>query len=541
MTHTAALVAQIEAADQDFEWYPTTARMIAAVARKVPEDCRSIMDIGAGDGRVLMALQQKAPDAELYAIEKAPILLAAQPIAITPVGVDFHEQNLSSLPADLVFSNPPYSEYEIWATRIVATAYAKHAYLVLPQRWKDNAEIARALQARGATARVIHTDDFEDAERRARAVIDIVEVSYPMEDRHWNARPVDPFDQWFDQHISTFDVEAAPEEEDAGVNLARIRGLTTIADLVDAYNEDYDRMERNYRAIFTLDYAILRELGVSKQGVRDGLKKRMAGLKTVYWQQLFDRLHVITNRLSTATKKHFLARLTGRASVAFTVDNAHAIVLWAIRHANVYFDEQLVTLFKALATFEGVSNYKSNQRTWEKSGWRYNAKDDQFSHYALDYRIVLGGYRAIHSGDSFGRYEYPGDLHQHCHEQIDDVVAVFGNLGFFLPSSTPRSRVRQWRANSWQDFHLADGRVLFQVKGFQNGNLHWRFLPEAMRAFNIEAGRLLGWLHGPADVERELGYSADEAQKYFGSTGYLLPAAAGRLLTAGTVPALETS
>lgn len=519
-------------AGQDFEWYPTTDAMIAAVARRLPKDFESIMDIGAGDGRVLMALARKSERASLYAIEKAPVLMQAQPDSITPVGVDFYEQNLSSLPVDYVFCNPPYSDFETWAARIIETAYCLKAFLVIPRRWKESKGIAAAVQARRATTKVIHEDTFEQAERRARAVIDIVEVSFPRVSDYYEAKPEDPFDIWFDQNISTFDAEREVAEDDAGVNLAKVRGLTSIPEMVEAYNEDYARMEANYRAIFSLDYAILKELGVDKRAVRDGLKKRMAGLKTQYWQFLFEKLDAITSRLSTATKARFLDRLTSRTAVAFTASNAYAIVIWAIRHANRYFDEQLVALFKSLATFEGVENYTSNQRTWQKDGWRYNA--DAHSHYALDYRIVVKRHAAIYTSNVYGRFDYQGELHKDCHELLDDVVAVLGNLGLLLPSSEPRSRVRQWRSNVWHDFRLSDGRVLFQAKAFMNGNLHFRFLPEAIRALNVEAGRLLGWLRGPADVVRELGYPEEEAVALFGGNRQLGTSSVRLLVAAET-------
>jgi predicted RNA methylase len=530
-----SLLQTVIAAGEDFEWYPTTAQMIAAVARRLPTDFKSLMDIGAGDGRVLVALAAKSDrDPELFAIERSHLLLQAQPEAVTPVGVDFYEQNLSTLPVDFIFSNPPYSQFEAWAERIIATAFTQLAYLVLPRRWKESAAITEALSKRKATARVIHEDTFQHAERPARAVIDIVEVRFPTKHEHW-ARGldgmVDPFDQWFDQNISTFDQEAEVTDDEAGVNLACVRDLKSIPELVEAFNEDYARMEENYRAIFRLDYAILKELGVSKDAVRDGIKKRMAGLKAQYWQLLFEKLDVVTSRLSTATKARFLERLTGRTAVAFTSDNAYAIVLWAIRHANRYYDQQLVDLFKELATFDGVQNYKSNQRTWAKSGWRYNGEPDPNSHYALDYRIVVERHVAIFRNDQWGAYDYPGQLHKGCHELLDDVTAVMGNLGFALQVQ-PSSRTRVWRSNTWQDFRLSDGDVLFQAKAFMNGNLHFRFKPEAIRALNVEAGRLLGWLHGPEDVERELGYSASEASSLFGSNRQLTVSSV-RLLTAG--------
>ena len=84
--------------------------------------------------------------------------------------------------------------------------YARKAFLIIPQRWKDNPGIKRALEKRGATARVIHSDTFNgpEAERRARAVVDIVEISYPTKDNvhsyHNRVEEVkDPFDIWFDE------------------------------------------------------------------------------------------------------------------------------------------------------------------------------------------------------------------------------------------------------------------------------------------------------------------------------------------------------
>ncbi|HYF47907.1 MAG TPA: DUF4942 domain-containing protein [Planctomycetota bacterium] len=518
---SSVLLETVIAADQDFEWYPTTARMIGEVARNLPRRFQSLMDIGAGDGRVLTSLAKVCEHTpQLFAIEKSHILLQSQPEGVTPVGVDFYEQNLSCLPVDFIFCNPPYSDFETWAARIIETGFAQRAFLVLPRRWKEADAITSALTKRGARARAIFSDDFLNAERRARAVVDIVEVSFPMES-DYHRQPVDPFDQWFDLNISTFDEEQPLREDSAGVDLARVRELKTIGELVESFNEDYARMEDNYRAIFKLDYAILKELGVDKNTVRDGLKKRMAGLKTQYWELLFEKLDTITGRLSTATKRKFLDRLTGRTSVAFTYDNAFAVVMWAIKHANRYYDEQLVDLFKQLATFEGVLNYKSNQRTWQKSGWRYNV--EEFSHFALDYRIVIGGHAAIATTDSTGfksTWDYPGDLHTSKHELIDDMIAVFGNLGFGLRNWLS-SRSRQWRSGSWQDFQLPDGSVLFQMKAFLNGNVHLRIKPEAVKALNIEAARLLGWINTPTEVEREMGYSAEDAAKFFGSNNQL--------------------
>lgn len=83
---------------------------------------------------------------------------------------------------------------------------------------------------------------------------------------------------------------------------------------------------------------------------------------------------------------------------------------------------------------------------------------------------------------------------------------------------------------SGESFALPD-----QVKAHVKGTLHFRFAEDAIKALNVEAGRLLGWLKDPGDVVEELGYTFEEAAEYFGKmTKTAISAGQGRrLLTAG--------
>jgi len=317
MNATSQLVLELKQSGQDAEFYPTSNAMIAAVSRYMPENANSIMDIGAGDGRVLAKLAEKCKDATLFGIEISSILVQAQPDNIVPVGTDLFEQNLSCLSVDFIFCNPAYSQYEEWVCKIVSEGYAKRAFLVIPQRWKESKTIEKALKLRNAMARVIGNDDFYDADRRSRAVVDIVEVSFPKD--KWDHGVQDPFDIWFDQNVGTFDSAEEFKESETAEDLARQYACSSIMEMVAAYRQEYDLMENNYRAIFKLDYSILHELGVNKDHVREGLKKRMSGLKTKYWQILFDRLDAITSRLTTKSKENLLQKLTRNASVEFTL------------------------------------------------------------------------------------------------------------------------------------------------------------------------------------------------------------------------------
>jgi hypothetical protein len=509
------MVAELKENNQDFEWYPTTPEMIAAVQSRIPADTRSIMDIGAGDGRVLEALQERCEHADLYAIEKALPLVQAQGKNIIPVGTEFYEQNLAALQVEYIFCNPPYSDYEEWTRKIIMEGYAEGAFLVIPQRWADSKIIKAAIKKRGVETKVIYSGDFHKADRQARAKIDIVKITYSDASHGWGDRkPEDPFDVWFDQNIDTFDKAEEFKESETSQELARKFRYSTISEMVEAYLDEYGRLEKNYRAIFELDFAILDELGVNKEKVKGGLKKKMAGLKVKYWEILFNRLDAITSRLTTDSRKHLLNKLTANNKIDFTEQNAYAVVIWAIKNANQYFEDQAVNLFYELSTFDGVENYKSNLKTWVNSGWRYNARDDH-SHYALDYRIVVSKYSAIiDPGAGDYDFQFPAGLHPNCHDLIADITAVMSNLGFSTYGMG--SYNREWERGKWENFwHQGSDETLFQIKGYLNGNVHLRFMQDAIKALNVEVGRILKWLNCEQDVIDELGYSPEEAKKYF--------------------------
>ena len=88
---TSRTLFDLKEAGEDFEWYPTTDKMLSIVARDIKKmsDRRyhrgyhSILDIGAGDGRALEKLQQLCKSDERwesiyfdkFAIEKSLVNL----------------------------------------------------------------------------------------------------------------------------------------------------------------------------------------------------------------------------------------------------------------------------------------------------------------------------------------------------------------------------------------------------------------------------------------------------------------------------------
>ena len=130
---------ELKSSNEDFEYYPTTDEIIFCVQKDINQqlagfnnsvDSYSLLDCGAGDGRVLTKLKKWS----LYAIEKSKKLLNLLPKDIYIVGTDFHQTTLIDKKTDIIYCNCPYSEFQTWSTKIINEANAKHVYLVIPQR-----------------------------------------------------------------------------------------------------------------------------------------------------------------------------------------------------------------------------------------------------------------------------------------------------------------------------------------------------------------------------------------------------------------------
>lgn len=533
----AGLLEELKAAGEDFEWYPTTPEIIGFVARDMRgrlrerdyygSECKhnGILDVGAGDGRVLTRISEcidrmLADDrhcrtvVEMYAIERSTIHLQNLPKEIVVLGTDFMEQTLIDKPMRFIFSNPPYSEYEEWAVKLIREAHARYVYLVIPVRWKDSLEIQKAVELRGATIEVLGEFDFENAERRARAVVNIVRVrlSTDEKDSPFDAAIEDmmpelkEFDRMAKEPLVHDDEDLACEVLESSENL--------VESLVKAYDAEIEQLIATYRSAAKIKPQLLNELGVSKQAIMTGLRSKIQGLKEKYWQSLFEHFKPITKRLATKQRKAFLSSLTGKATVDFTESNIYSMLIWVTKWSNDYFDTQLVELFRSLSEFCNVVRYKSNERVWTKGDWRYydlvNCRDGahkELSRYKLEYRIVLE-----HSGGictSRWDWEARSGLACRAFEFIQDIVTVANNLGFDCNDGPERYGFESGTKNT---IMLADGTPLVAVRAYKNQNMHLQFNPKVMLAINVEAGRLLGWLRDPEQAARELDATPAEAE-----------------------------
>ena len=530
------LVVTLKENNEDWNFYPTTNEIIQAVHRDIGNERNNslkILDIGAGDGNFFKVMEELESHKEenyrnnhrKYAIEKSMILLDQLPSDIFIVGTNFHEQSLIDKQMDVIFCNPPYSEYSEWMEKIIRESNAKTVYMVIPDRWKNVDAIRGAIKSRDATAKVLGDYVFYDSEyRKAMAKVELIKISYG-DNSYSNRLKVDPFDVWFEEHFKVT-ADKSDDSWQAERNKREklhdmVTGQNIIERLTELYNEEFSHLLGNYKAVELLDPAILKELNISVSSLKGSLKSKIEGLKNIYWKELFDNLDKITVRLTAASRKSLVDTLTSQTSVDFTASNAYSIVIWAIKNANKYFEEQMIKVYRTITNSENVQLYKSNNRIVE-DGWRFSRKE--MTHYTLDYRIIQHHWKAITSSKDYA-YDSIRGLSKTAHELINDIFVIANNLGFNMAGSS--SVNREWEAGKKVIFaYLDENRIaqdFAEIKAFKNGNIHFKFNQKFMKAWNIEVSRLLGWIKSPKEAVEEMqDISVSEATTYFNTNLQLL-------------------
>ena len=521
--------------EHDFEWYPTTSEIIDCINKDIEDhkslhtSLSSVLDCGAGDGRVLQALKAT----KKYAIEKSRPLLDSMSHDIFIIGTDFQQQTLIDKKVDIVFSNPPYSEYVEWTCKIIEEANSSVVYLVIPERWANNELIKSAIKNRSATAEVIGEYDFLEGERAARAKINVVRVAlYGKRFKGYRVGGCqkDPFKLWFEKNFEIDGTSGYGDQSDIirktdtalknEVKNELVKGGDLVTTLSELYQKDLNKLMKTYKSLEEVDHEILLELDVKIEGVRDALEKKIKGLKFLYWKEMFDNMDKLTSRLTGKSRESLLSTLTSHTSVDFTPSNAYAIVVWAIKNANKYYDSQLCDLVESLAEQANVVLYKSNKKTFGDEQWRYCWRPEGLDRYSLDYRVIL--HRS--GGLCLAEYSYdkgPNGLSKRAANKINDIITIAKNLNYNSPFSESASSY-EWDTHVKNNFHFTPSstgkdEILFEAKAFKNGNLHLKFDQSFIARLNVEFGRIKGWIKSPKQAAEEMGVSIEEAKKSFNS------------------------
>lgn len=446
------------------------------------------------------------------------------------VGTEFDEQTIIDKKVDIVFSNPPYSHYSQWAEKIITEAHARVIYLVIPQRWHNNDTIEHAITAREGKSTVLGSFNFLNAERAARAQVDLVKIRLCGRYYYQHSVPrVDPFALWFEQnfHIDVPESERSQhtvfsdsrERLTASLSQALVEGGSLIEILDRLYRRDLTTLVETYQKLSTIDAGLLKEMNIDLASVRGALEMKISGLKDLYWHELFNNLDKVTIRLTAASRQQLLATLTKHTHVDFTVSNAYAVVIWVIKNSNVYFDEQLISTVERMVAKANIKLYQSNERTFGDELWHYCRAPAGLDRYKLDYRIVLDRIGGL-SVSEWHCERTDNGLSRTAGEFLDDLRTIASNLGFdTLPDTSAKMHWDTHVKNEFRFRTRKDGQVLvlFEAKAYKNGNLHIKFNQGFICRLNIEFGRLKGWIKSPKEAAEELDISLEQASKGFDS------------------------
>jgi len=531
---TSALVCQLKQNDQDFEWYPTTKEILKKVAfdiKMIGDDHFSLLDIGAGNGQTFTFIHdfinkidkegRNSHSIKKYAIEKSKILIDNMPDDVFIVGSDFTHQTLIDKKVDVIFCNPPYKEYIFWMEKIIKEANSKYIYLIVPERWKEVPSITKIIKERTEKEdgfKILGQFDFNDSEfRQARAKVEILKIELASEGYSRNLK-TDPFDIWFDENFK-IQADKSKYESEFEINRTKkedlknlVQGQNLMERLEELYLKDMNNLFRTYKSLEGLDSQLLKELEVNLESVKEALKMKIEGLKNLYWHELFDNLDSLTDRLTSGSRKNLLETLNKHTHIDYSSNNAYAVVLWAIKNANKYLNSQLVEIYKKLSEPDAVRNYKSNKNII-KDTWRYCR--GEVTHYTLDYRIVTRQYRCF-DNSGYSSYDHPKGLSKSVHDFINDICVIGKNLAFSVNES---SYSFEWSPGQEKTFHCVytgKHEVFMKARAYKNGNVHLKLNQEFMKAFNIEASRINGWVKCPDDLEKETDLSTKDIDRHYG-------------------------
>ena len=207
---------------------------------------------------------------------------------------------------------------------------------------------------------------------RVAAVVDVIEIKreydterYNDNNRQWERIPFN--ETAFSAFINDFFKVEEKEEEEKDTSNFEIKNMLVQAEikasmLVELYQYEYNNFLDSFNALKGLNRNIFNNLGIDLYTIQKSMQKQITGLKTKYWQILFEEFDELKEKLTNETRRQFIQDFRNLLTIDFTIENIWVVLMWVIKNANKHYDGQLISFYKKLSSPENIKNYKSNKR-----------------------------------------------------------------------------------------------------------------------------------------------------------------------------------
>ena len=460
--------------NQDFEFYPTTSKMISDIVKHIGSytlEKGKVLDIGAGNGNFFTKLSKICDTTYLgkFAIEKSQILINQMPDDIIVVGADFYQQTLIDKDFDLIFCNPPYSEFKTWMEKVISETNSNKVVFIVPERWQEDSRLVELVKKRGFEYKIISSDDFLDAERQARAKVNIIYFTRYRQEKHNGDRFINQsFVDFFEENFSTLKTKEAEIKIDKRMENELVVGNNLIERMCSLYTLEFQSLMDSFKSISKIDDKTLENIGINRSKVMGALSNRISKLKDEYWMHLIHNLKEINQRLIYKFRENLITKITfSIGNIDFNEENCYAILIWIIKNANKSINEQLLFMFDLCIDPENIKKYKSNKLVFETEDRGWGKREDIRFKNEKEVKNITLDYRIITRSNSYQIRTY--------YNQGTEEYSII---------------------NSWEVIcnNLLGHKNFGDIKFFKNGNVHLKFNVEFSKAFNIQASLLKGWI-----------------------------------------------
>lgn len=504
--------------NQDFEFYPTTDEIISEIRNHYnknnysPIDARiSILDCGAGNGETLFKLAGIEPNEEnkkyfyknLQAIEKSDALRGLLN-NILVVGIDFHETNFwNKVPTEILFCNPPYSEYEIWIEKIILQSMSNHFYFVIPSRHQTSEKIKTALSRKKLNLEIIGNFNFLNAERKARVNVDLVYI--------YNRSSKDYFSLEFE---NKFNISKNKNSSEEYVNLNEkiengiVAGKSYIEMILSMYEKEKSDLFNLFNSMQSINPELLEAMNVDFQKIKSFVLNKLKNIDKQYWLEIIRKLNVISCKLIKQEREE-LAKKINDDCLDFNETNINYVAKTSIDVVSNNIDKQVLSVYNTMIENSPTEKYKSNNIVFVEN------KFNGIVPSKLTRRIILE-----HCGKIEKSWSGKQSLNNRGIEYLTDLLIIARNLGYSFEQDVLNMLEPLKTFEAGQKFickALYNGKSieLFELRAYLKGTMHLKLEQRFVNKLNIIKGRLEGWLNNVDEVMNEFDIVENEVNDYW--------------------------